>query len=316
MMTDALTDTAMRTAAVEQLRRRAIAGVLTSDHLAAGFTYTGQRIPLINPQRGIFRPRAMRHLLSVRTVFPSTGRKIWYDDQRQVHRQILTGDELVDYAFMIGGPNMPENRHLREAMLEALPILYFLGVAPGRYTLVYPTYVADWSADALTARLAFGTPGSAAGIREAEAPREIPAAAERRYGLRLVRQRLHQATFREAVLAAYGGRCAISGLPEPRLLDAAHIAPDRDRAFGQPIVSNGLPLSKVHHAAFDAHLIGIDPDFRVHVSPQLLAIDDGPMLEQGIKAMAGRMIRLPNRRADQPDRERLSARFTEFKGQN
>jgi predicted restriction endonuclease len=28
----------------------------------------------------------------------------------------------------------------------------------------------------------------------------------------------------------------------------------------QPVVPNDLPLSKIHHAAFDAHLIGIDPD--------------------------------------------------------
>src|SRR5882672_9106354 len=34
---------------------------------------------------------------------------------------------------------------------------------------------------------------------------------------------LHQASFRYAVMTAYGGRCAISRLPEPRLLDAAHI---------------------------------------------------------------------------------------------
>jgi putative restriction endonuclease len=57
------------------------------------------------------------------------------------------------------------------------------------------------------------------------------------------------------VLAAYGGRCAISLLPEPRLLDAAHIIVDTDEQLGQPIVSNGLPLTKIHHAAFDAHLI-------------------------------------------------------------
>ena len=37
------------------------------------------------------------------------------------------------------------------------------------------------------------------------------------------RQGLHQASFREAVISAYGGRCALSGLPEPLLLDAAHI---------------------------------------------------------------------------------------------
>jgi HNH endonuclease len=38
---------------------------------------------------------------------------------------------------------------------------------------------------------------------------------------------------------------------EPRLLDAAHIIVDADEQLGQPIVSNGLPLTKLHHAAFD-----------------------------------------------------------------
>ena len=37
---------------------------------------------------------------------------------------------------------------------------------------------------------------------------------------------------------------------------AAHIVADKDEQFGQPVVSNGIPLSKIHHAAFDAHLIG------------------------------------------------------------
>jgi predicted restriction endonuclease len=95
--------------------------------------------------------------------------------------------------------------------------------------------------------------------------------------------RLHQASFRDAVLAAYKGRCAISHLPEPRLLDAAHIVMDADEQLGQPIVSNGLPLTKLHHAAFDAQLIGIDPDLRIHVSDRLLEIHDGPFLELGLK---------------------------------
>jgi putative restriction endonuclease len=50
-----------------------------------------------------------------------------------------------------------------------------------------------------------------------------------------------------------------------RLLDAAHIVIDADEQLGQPIVLNGLPLTKIHHAVFDAHLIGVDPDFRIHV---------------------------------------------------
>jgi putative restriction endonuclease len=115
------------------------------------------------------------------------------------------------------------------------------------------------------------------------------------------------------VLTAYGGRCAISRLPEPRLLDAAHIVMDADEQLGQPIVSNGLPLSKIHHAAFDAKLIGIDPDLRIHVSDGLLELHDGPFLEQGLKSMDGRLISLPRRPEDYPDRDRLAGRFEEFK---
>jgi putative restriction endonuclease len=279
---------------------------LTSDDLRAGFTFGGQRVPLVNPQRGIFKPAAMRYLLSIRTVFPKAGSRIWYDDQRKVHGQIHAGDELVDYAFMGRDPDAADNRWLREAMEAQIPVIYFLGVSPGRYAAIFPAFIVGWSASELRASVAFSPAAGSAMAYQA------PAATERRYGLRLVSQRLHQATFREAVLAAYGDRCAISRLPEPRLLDAAHIIADRHEALGQPIVPNGMPLSKIHHAAWDAHLIGIDPDYRIHVSEQLLSMNDGPMLEQGIKAMAGRRILLPKREADLPDRERLAARFDSF----
>jgi putative restriction endonuclease len=66
-------------------------GVLDSADLAVGFEFRGERIPLINPQRGIFKPRQMSHLLSIKTVFPRTGARVWYDDQREAHRQIYTG---------------------------------------------------------------------------------------------------------------------------------------------------------------------------------------------------------------------------------
>jgi putative restriction endonuclease len=53
-----------------------------------------------------------------------------------------------------------------------------------------------------------------------------------------------QASFRDALLSAYRGRCAISHLPEPRLLDAARIVMGADEQRGQPIVSNGLCLRR------------------------------------------------------------------------
>jgi putative restriction endonuclease len=36
------------------------------------------------------------------------------------------------------------------------------------------------------------------------------------------------------------------------LLDAAHIIADKSEEFGQPVVPNGIPLSKIHHAAHRA----------------------------------------------------------------
>lgn len=304
-------DAAMRQAAVAELERRARGRPLEASDLAAGFSYEGQRIPFVNPQRGIFKPRAMKHLLSIRTVYPRSGAKIWYDDQKQVHEQIHGGTELVDYAFMGTDPDAADNRWLKEAMEAQIPIIYFLGIAPGRYTAVYPTFIAEWSARDLKAKIGFGMP-----LAAAASSASIPAGPERRYALRLVSQRLHQATFREAVLAAYGGRCAISRLPERRLLDAAHIVPDTDELLGQPLVANGLLLSKMHHAAFDANLIGIDMDYRIHVSDELFAMNDGPMLEQGIKAMKGKLLLMPDRVIDRPDPNRLAARFEIYQAAN
>jgi putative restriction endonuclease len=300
-------DAAIRQAAFVAVQRlREVHGDLTSSDLKAGFEYAGERIPLVNPQRGIFKPQRMRFLLSIRTVFPRTGAKVWYDDQRKVHQQIYQGDELIDYAFMGTNPDAADNRWLLEAMEHRIPIIYFLGVAPGLYQPIVPTYVVGWDARGLKASIAFGAVEATA----AEYPRT---AVERRYALREVKQRLHQASFREAVIAAYGGRCAISGLPEVRLLDAAHIMSDTHEVLGQPVVPNGLPLSKIHHAAFDAHLLGIDPDFRIHVSRRLLTLKDGPMLEL-LKTVHGARLHLPSRDKDRPDRERLVARFDVFRG--
>jgi putative restriction endonuclease len=88
---------------------------------------------------------------------------------------------------------------------------------------------------------------------------------------------------------------------------------DADEQLGQPIVSNGLPLTKIHHAAFDAHLIRIDPNFRIHVSDRLLEIHDGPFLELGLKGIVGQVIDRPRRSEDHPDRARLAIRFERFK---
>jgi putative restriction endonuclease len=52
-------DTAIQLTAFEHLRRLSeVRAHLTAAQLTPGFTFNGERIPLINPQRGIFKPRA------------------------------------------------------------------------------------------------------------------------------------------------------------------------------------------------------------------------------------------------------------------
>jgi putative restriction endonuclease len=212
---------------------------------------------------------------------------------------------MVDYAFMGQNPDAADNRWLREAFENRIPIIYFLGIAPGRYQAMLPAFISGWDAKALKARVAFGVPD-----QDELVPPEN--ALERRYALRAVKQRLHQASFREAVITAYNGRCALSGLPEALLLDAAHIISDKDEKLGQPVVPNGIPLSKIHHAAFDAHLIGIDPDYKLHVAERLLVQNDGPMLE-ALKRLNGGKLHLPGRVKDRPDRDRLAQRYERFR---
>jgi putative restriction endonuclease len=65
-------------------------------------------------------------------------------------------------------------------------------------------------------------------------------------------------------------------------------------------------------AAFDAHLIGIDPDFRLHVSERLLVLNDGPKLEP-LKRLDGERLHLPRRSRDYPDRDRLANRYDRFR---
>ena len=89
-MTDDDPDTPMRMVAFEHVRRLSEThDNLTANELKPGFVFQGERIPLINPQRGIFKPKQMRFLLSIKTVFPKPGGKVWYD----AHRQIFEGDE-------------------------------------------------------------------------------------------------------------------------------------------------------------------------------------------------------------------------------
>jgi len=136
--------------------------------------------------------------------------------------------------------------------------------------------------------------------------------ARRAYVTRQTKQRLHQQSFRRRVLLAYTSHCAICRLRRERLLDAAHILADNDPR-GEPVVKNGLALCKLHHAAFDANLLGIRPELTVDLKLELLRERDGPMLLHGLQGFQGQRILVPRSPAQQPDREFLAERYERFR---
>jgi putative restriction endonuclease len=92
-----------------------------------------------------------------------------------------------------------------------------------------------------------------------------------------------------------------------------HTSPPDVDDQGLPFVTNGLALCKIHHAAYDEKILGISPDYVVHINPQVLIEVDGPMLKYGLQEMDRRNLWLPSRPKDRPDQDRLAARFDEFK---
>lgn len=280
----------------ERLVRRWPEGVPAGE-IAKGFMI-GDEIIALRAQQGIFRPRQMRGgALSISTVIPKSGPPR-YDDE------IASDDDYFVYRYRDNGPESFDNRLLRQAYRDKSPIIYLRGIAIAVYEILWPCYI---TADDPVA----GCVSVEVGVHALDGLELRSPAVERRYVLRAVRQRLHQQQFRRLVLTAYSERCTICRLRETRLLHAAHIVPDRDER-GVAEIPNGLSLCTIHHDAFDANLLGISPDLRVHLAPRLLMDEDGPMLEQGLKAFHGTPITPPRKLLDQPAQEFLEERYAEF----
>ena len=109
-----------------------------------------------------------------------------------------------------------------------------------------------------------------------------------------------QQFFRQTVVNAYGVRCCISGINVPRLLVASHIKPWRDFPSERLDPRNGLCLSSLHDAAFDAGLITLDEKLLVVLSKRLKTFFPQPALEQNFLPFEQKPIRLPEKLAE-PD---------------
>jgi putative restriction endonuclease len=274
--------------------------------LAAGFDFNGKRVPLLGPQ-GIFKPAVLSEIpISITTVPVVEGRPRPYEDK--------TGpDGLIRYKYRGKDPMHPDNVGLRLAMKRHIPLVYFYGLVPGKYAAVWPVYVVGDDPGTLTFSVEIAEKQNLILHREEAAPASIAESASRSYVTVSTQRRLHQQSFRMRVLEAYRQCCAVCRLRHTELLEAAHILPD-GHPRGEPWVSNGISLCKLHHAAFDAQILGIRPDLIVEIRKDILEESDGPLLIHGLKEWHNKeLLVIPRAARFKPRAEFLEERFELFR---
>lgn len=291
-------DDQIRISAFEWLEKQTMiyGDVLPRDLLAAGFTFKGERITLLGPQ-GIWKPKVMTHPLSITSI--SNGP---YSDS-------YTKEGFLKYKYRGTDPTHSDNRGLRSLISLRKPLIYFHSIIRGKYLATWPIFIIEDNRQDLVFTVALDDIKSVK--NEFEQANEDATYYRRSYLTSTIQTRVHQRSFRERVLLAYQNHCALCNLKHVELLDAAHIIADKED-IGDPIVSNGLALCKIHHAAFDNNFIGINPDFKIIIREDLLLETDGPMLKYGIQSLNNSKLILPNNKMDWPDRERLERRFLSF----
>ncbi len=271
--------------------------------IAVGFKIGSERVLFANQVRGIFKPSQLNDgaPLSIKSTRPSrAGRAAAYDDE-------FIEDGMLHYKFQGDDPNNADNQLLKQAYQLQLPLIYFSGLADAVYQVFYPVVVDRIDIKCMEARMVWKNNDATPDSRDFVLNDPQPS-----FGRRTAANQLHYARFRANVLSAYGFRCAFSKLHIGSLLKATSIIADADK-FGVSAINNSICMSVLHKAAFDAHLIGVNPKGVVQVGRLLHEPKHAMLLGQLSSSLSSNQtIHLPKSRKLWPNRDCLNERFKQF----
>ena len=268
---------------------------------------------LASTPKGIYKPKWTHYALSVRQSLDGP-----YNDQ-----VMERPDGTWSYAYFQEGFDAADvhakatNRGLLACLVDSVPVGVFRQVAkgPSRYEILGLALVATYDGGFffLEGAAPDGTvrrPGPAAEFERLEVMRNeivqaahisapevvAPLLARQRVFAEILRRR-GQAAFREQLLAAYDGQCAMTGYDAQPSLEAAHIIPYADRGLSTP--QNGLLLRADVHTLFDVGLVAVEPsDFTVQLSDRLAGTR--------YQHLEGKTLQLPRSVALRPSAEFLA----------
>jgi putative restriction endonuclease len=276
--------------------------------------HADQGARLVTQAKGIYKPRYTDFALSVRQTLDSP-----YADKEVVRRD--DGSWVYPYFQENADPSQRDreatNRGLMKCMEGGIPVGVLMQTKPKpgvEYNVLGLATVAEWRDGYFVlegfsdrGELRLKDRGTDAAYDRAVAtasklvdfkPNEGDDTRERQIA-EVVRRR-GQKKFRDALIAAYGGRCAITGCDALEALEAAHISPYKGEHSDHP--QNGLLLRADLHSLFDLGLIAINPtNMKVILSKRLLDTQYGQF--------EGRVIGKAEKRAAQPSPEAIKDHF-------
>lgn len=245
-----------------------------------------------NKAKGIHKPAGWDHALSVRQSLGGP-----YEDREVEVR--TDGGWSFDYFQEGKDPSRRDddytNRALVRNMQDGLPVGVLIQVKkkPGpRYKVLGLAQVSSWAGGYFRLN-GFNPAGEIAQPADHTATDVLVDAlntepvnltdARKRINTAIV-ARQGQGVFRKAALAAFGGRCAVTGCDVPEVLEAAHIVPYLGKATN--VIGNTLLLRADVHTMFDRGLL--------HVCPGTLQVSLTPSLQtSSYSSLDGATLTLP-----------------------
>jgi putative restriction endonuclease len=111
-----------------------------------------------------------------------------------------------------------------------------------------------------------------------------------------------QQIFKNAILMAYDGKCAFSGIPIKDTLEAVHIVPwSKCESKYRIHVGNGILLSSIHHKLFDKGMISLGENYIISVSKELLSQQhSSSLMSVLVSEINGKMMCLPKNKENWP----------------
>ncbi|CAN5545689.1 HNH endonuclease [soil metagenome] len=184
-------------------------------------------------------------------------------------------DGLIRYKYRGTDPQHPENRALRAAMHRQLPLIWFFGVGTAQYLPTFPVFVVGMSAS---------KPSEGSTNPSSGQPSCGP-------------------TPRDALCVHLGTvNCWTPRTSCPT-----------ETSLGSRRSVTAWPCARIHHAAFDAHILGVRPDHVIEIRQDLLEELDGPMFRHGLQEVHGRTLMvLPSSRKERPDSDLLEVAYQRF----